>query len=94
MKPQLRGIGDSDSAFVVVLYCCFLPEAKWKKGTKWDEAYIDSTIGDGGADSESEDNNSITSHPLSLALLKDENDGLLNNIGLLLQWIPRAILFK
>ena len=42
-----------------------------------DEAYIDSTIGDGEADSESEDNDQITSHPLSLALLKDENDGLL-----------------
>ncbi|CAH1444439.1 uncharacterized protein LOC111912744 [Lactuca sativa] len=41
-----------------------------------DEAYTGSTIGDGGADSESEDNNSITSDPLFLELLKDENDGL------------------
>ena len=30
----------------------------------------------GGADSESEDSNSITSDPLFLELLKDENDGL------------------
>lgn len=41
-----------------------------------DEAYTGSTIGDGGADSESEDSNSITSDPLFLELLKDENDGL------------------
>ncbi|KAI3497001.1 hypothetical protein L1887_39381 [Cichorium endivia] len=41
-----------------------------------DEAYTGSTIGDGGADSENEDNNSITSDPLFLELLKDENDGL------------------
>ncbi|CAH1444440.1 unnamed protein product [Lactuca virosa] len=53
-----------------------------------DEAYTGSTIGDGGADSESEDNNSITSDPLFLELLKDENDGLAvcNGIGLLLEW--------
>ncbi|KAK9074212.1 hypothetical protein SSX86_006809 [Deinandra increscens subsp. villosa] len=41
-----------------------------------DEAYTGSTIGDGGADSESEESNSITSDPLFLELLKDENDGL------------------
>ncbi|KAL8239226.1 hypothetical protein R6Q59_015793 [Mikania micrantha] len=41
-----------------------------------DEAYTGSTIGDGGADSESEDSNTITSDPLFLELLKDENDGL------------------
>lgn len=41
-----------------------------------DEAYTGSTITDGGADSESEDSNSITSDPLFLELLKDENDGL------------------
>lgn len=39
-----------------------------------DEAYTGST--DGGADSESDDSNSITSDPLFLELLKDENDGL------------------
>ncbi|KAJ9551420.1 hypothetical protein OSB04_015465 [Centaurea solstitialis] len=39
-----------------------------------DEAYTGST--NGGADSESEDSNSITSDPLFLELLKDENDGL------------------
>ncbi|KAL4580187.1 hypothetical protein LXL04_016369 [Taraxacum kok-saghyz] len=41
-----------------------------------DEAYTGSMIGDGGADSENEDNNSIISDPLFLELLKDENDGL------------------
>lgn len=42
-----------------------------------DEAYTGSTIGDGGADSESEDNNTIdVADPLFLDLLKDENDGL------------------
>lgn len=42
-----------------------------------DEAYTGSTIGDGGADSESDDNNTIESaNPLFLDLLKDENDGL------------------
>nr|GFD27795.1 AP-5 complex subunit zeta-1 [Tanacetum cinerariifolium] len=41
-----------------------------------DEAYTGSTIGDGDADSESEDSNPITSDPLFLELLKDENDGL------------------
>lgn len=42
-----------------------------------DEAYTGSTIGDGGADSESEDNNTIAvANPLFLELLKDENDGL------------------
>ncbi|XP_057950865.1 uncharacterized protein LOC131145673 isoform X2 [Malania oleifera] len=42
-----------------------------------DEAYTGSTIGGGGADSESEDNNTIdVADPLFLDLLKDENDGL------------------
>ncbi|XP_010545848.1 PREDICTED: AP-5 complex subunit zeta-1 [Tarenaya hassleriana] len=42
-----------------------------------DEAYTGSTIGDGGGDSESEDNNSLdVADPLFLELLKDENDGL------------------
>lgn len=42
-----------------------------------DEAYTGSTIGDGGGDSESEDNNTIdAADPLFLDLLKDENDGL------------------
>ncbi|XP_031377198.1 AP-5 complex subunit zeta-1 isoform X2 [Punica granatum] len=42
-----------------------------------DEAYTGSTIGDGEADSESEDNNTIdVADPLFLDLLKDENDGL------------------
>lgn len=42
-----------------------------------DEAYTGSTIGDGGADSESEDSNTIdVADPLFLELLKDENDGL------------------
>ncbi|CAL1384553.1 unnamed protein product [Linum trigynum] len=42
-----------------------------------DEAYTGSTIGDGGADSESEDTNAIdAADPLFLELLKDENDGL------------------
>lgn len=42
-----------------------------------DEAYTGSTIGDGGADSESEDSNAIdVVDPLFLELLKDENDGL------------------
>ncbi|CAI0380057.1 unnamed protein product [Linum tenue] len=42
-----------------------------------DEAYTGSTIGDGGAGSESEDINAIDSaDPLFLELLKDENDGL------------------
>ncbi|XP_056167896.1 uncharacterized protein LOC130138286 isoform X1 [Syzygium oleosum] len=42
-----------------------------------DEAYTGSTIGDGGVDSESEDNNTIdVADPLFLELLKDENDGL------------------
>ncbi|KAH0934245.1 hypothetical protein HID58_011362 [Brassica napus] len=42
-----------------------------------DEAYTGSTIGDGGDDSESEDNNTIdVADPLFLELLKDENDGL------------------
>ncbi|KAJ4848498.1 hypothetical protein Tsubulata_003379 [Turnera subulata] len=42
-----------------------------------DEAYTGSTIGDGGADSESEDSSAIdVADPLFLELLKDENDGL------------------
>lgn len=42
-----------------------------------DEAYTGSTIADGEADSESEDNNTIdVADPLFLDLLKDENDGL------------------
>ncbi|OAY28542.1 AP-5 complex subunit zeta-1 [Manihot esculenta] len=42
-----------------------------------DEAYTGSTIGDGGADSESEDSNKIdAADPLFLELLKDENDGI------------------
>lgn len=42
-----------------------------------DEAYTGSTIGDGGADSESEDSAPMTAaDPLFLDLLKDENDGL------------------
>ncbi|KAJ9153735.1 hypothetical protein P3X46_027146 [Hevea brasiliensis] len=42
-----------------------------------DEAYTGSTIGDGGADSESEDSNTIdAADPVFLELLKDENDGL------------------
>ncbi|XP_051125427.1 uncharacterized protein LOC127247567 [Andrographis paniculata] len=42
-----------------------------------DEAYTGSTIGDGGVDSESEDNNPIAvADPLFLDILKDENDGL------------------
>ncbi|KAL2483672.1 hypothetical protein Fot_45116 [Forsythia ovata] len=42
-----------------------------------DEAYTGSTIGDGGADSESEDSNTMAAaDPLFLELLKDENDGL------------------
>ncbi|KAK9931443.1 hypothetical protein M0R45_018718 [Rubus argutus] len=42
-----------------------------------DEAYTGSTIGDGGGDSESEDNNAIdVADPLFLDLLKDENDGI------------------
>ncbi|KAG2682192.1 hypothetical protein I3843_11G181200 [Carya illinoinensis] len=42
-----------------------------------DEAYTGSTIGDGGADSESEDINTIdVADPLFLDLLKDENDGI------------------
>ncbi|KAL9147407.1 hypothetical protein ABFS82_13G171600 [Erythranthe guttata] len=42
-----------------------------------DEAYTGSTIADGGADSESEDNAPMAaSDPLFLDLLKDENDGL------------------
>lgn len=42
-----------------------------------DEAYTGSTIGDGGADSESEDSPPIAgADPLFLDLLKDENDGL------------------
>uniref|UniRef100_A0A2P2MGM6 Uncharacterized protein LOC105130162 n=1 Tax=Rhizophora mucronata TaxID=61149 RepID=A0A2P2MGM6_RHIMU len=42
-----------------------------------DEAYTGSTIGDGGADSESEDSSTIdAADPLFLELLKDENDGL------------------
>ncbi|CAN1172240.1 AP-5 complex subunit zeta-1 [Linum perenne] len=42
-----------------------------------DEAYTGSTIGDGGADSESEESNGIDAgDPLFLELLKDENDGL------------------
>nr|GLL17708.1 AP-5 complex subunit zeta-1 isoform X1 [Ipomoea trifida] len=42
-----------------------------------DEAYTGSTIGDAGADVESEDSSTIgVSDPLFLELLKDENDGL------------------
>lgn len=42
-----------------------------------DEAYTGSTIGDAGADVESEDSSTIAvSDPLFLELLKDENDGL------------------
>lgn len=41
-----------------------------------DEAYTGSTIGDGGADSESEDSTTMTVDPIFLDLLKDENDGL------------------
>ncbi|XP_065862282.1 uncharacterized protein [Euphorbia lathyris] len=42
-----------------------------------DEAYTGSTIGDGGADSESEDSSTIdAADPVFLELLKDENDGL------------------
>lgn len=42
-----------------------------------DEAYTGSTIGDGGADSESEDSNTMAAgDPLFLEILKDENDGL------------------
>ncbi|XP_047342556.1 AP-5 complex subunit zeta-1 [Impatiens glandulifera] len=42
-----------------------------------DEAYTGSTIGDGGADSESEDSSTMASmDPLFLEFLKDENDGL------------------
>lgn len=42
-----------------------------------DEAYTGSTIGDGGADSESEDSSTMAvADPLFLELLKDENDGL------------------
>lgn len=42
-----------------------------------DEAYTGSTIGDGGADSESEDSTPMAAvDPLFLDLLKDENDGL------------------
>ncbi|KAK3024284.1 hypothetical protein RJ639_043146 [Escallonia herrerae] len=42
-----------------------------------DEAYTGSTIGDGEADSESEDSNAMAAaDPLFLELLKDENDGL------------------
>lgn len=41
-----------------------------------DEAYTGS-VGDGGADSESEDNNTMASgDPLFIEILKDENDGL------------------
>ncbi|KAL3851234.1 hypothetical protein ACJIZ3_013116 [Penstemon smallii] len=42
-----------------------------------DEAYTGSTIGDGGADSESEDSTPMAvADPIFLELLKDENDGL------------------
>ncbi|KAL0353613.1 UNVERIFIED_CONTAM: hypothetical protein Sangu_0942600 [Sesamum angustifolium] len=42
-----------------------------------DEAYTGSTIGDGGADSESEDSTPIAvADPFFLDILKDENDGL------------------
>ncbi|KAG8386153.1 hypothetical protein BUALT_Bualt03G0119500 [Buddleja alternifolia] len=42
-----------------------------------DEAYTGSTIGDGGADSESEDNTPMAvADPLFLEILKDENEGL------------------
>lgn len=42
-----------------------------------DEAYTGSTIGDGGADSESEDSSTMAvADPFFLELLKDENDGL------------------
>lgn len=42
-----------------------------------DEAYTGFTIGDGGADSESEDSSTIdVADPMFLELLKDENDGL------------------
>lgn len=42
-----------------------------------DEAYTGSMIGDGGADSESEDSAPMAvADPLFLDLLKDENDGL------------------
>ncbi|XP_073026442.1 uncharacterized protein [Primulina eburnea] len=41
-----------------------------------DEAYTGSTIGVGGADSESEDSTTMTVDPIFLDLLKDENDGL------------------
>lgn len=41
-----------------------------------DEAYTGS-VGDGGADSESEDSNTMASgDPLFIEILKDENDGL------------------
>ncbi|KAK3021268.1 hypothetical protein RJ639_047259 [Escallonia herrerae] len=46
-----------------------------------DEAYTGSTIGDGEADSESEDNNAMAAaDPLFLELLKDENDGLASDL--------------
>ncbi|XP_073028203.1 uncharacterized protein [Primulina eburnea] len=41
-----------------------------------DEAYTGSTIGDGGADSESEDSTNMTVDYIFLDLLKDDNDGL------------------
>ncbi|KAL6999344.1 hypothetical protein U1Q18_000504 [Sarracenia purpurea var. burkii] len=45
--------------------------------TLMDEAYTGSTIGDEGADFESEDSNTMAvADPLFLELLKDENDGL------------------
>jgi len=54
-----------------------------------DEAYTGSTIGDGGDDSESEDNNTIdVADPLFLELLKDENDGLAVCI------LPLALLYS
>ncbi|CAK7338388.1 unnamed protein product [Dovyalis caffra] len=47
-----------------------------------DEAYTGSTIADGGADSESEDSNTIdAADTLFLELLKDENDGLAERHG-------------
>ncbi|KAM7251364.1 hypothetical protein ACFE04_023247 [Oxalis oulophora] len=41
-----------------------------------DEAYTGSTIGDGGADSESDGINADVADPLFLEILKDENDGI------------------
>ncbi|XAR56663.1 hypothetical protein NMG60_11037227 [Bertholletia excelsa] len=52
-----------------------------------DEAYTGSTIGDGGADSESEDSNTMAvADSVFLELLKDENDGLAER-----HWISPAV---